>query len=574
MAALMPNGGDFVVLTENGRAGEFKYSTSDLSTEVSADSRQGIYVPLNSDTGASGAWVRIRTEGELHGEWFGLAADGTTDDTAALNALIAMANIDPAEEGVAVTVPPGNYSVPNGIKTEIARDNVNVRAYGAEFKITSNPLLTFGDRSAVFSGGGSFYGPRIVGSSADSTTRAVKIQGVNGVRLRDLNVSLIAGMVTLGHDSDYRAQGTMIENVRGEILNTDNAIAIDCRFGGGLIARAIFLSAANSNGQVPAYPEPDPAEGNRSLFTSQEDTIAVKMGESPWDTIVISDSVFGHFQYGLKMKFSSGGNISNGKFSNVFFDYSGTAGLSMDTTGGGAFNDITFTACWFVSVNAHAVDITGTGGAVRAIRFIGCEGRQSGKNNWHFSCQTMENVELVACVGFGANRLSSNDVSDQDDLVILSGGVAVNGGAFGGDGFPFTGICGNQARYGIQIANNLPNVQIVNTESDGVTAPTAIPKYTASSDNVRVQGNRAVDASGPAYKLSGSLSVPTSAATETWYGPYARDISIFGGSVSKIQHNGVDVSSGNGPVTLRLEVGDTWSVTYSATPSATFRNIA
>jgi len=46
-------------LKEDGRAGTFKWDSSDLSTEVAADTQSGIYVAPSSDlTGASGAWVR------------------------------------------------------------------------------------------------------------------------------------------------------------------------------------------------------------------------------------------------------------------------------------------------------------------------------------------------------------------------------------------------------------------------------------------------------------------------------------------------------------------------------------
>lgn len=66
-------------LSEAGRQGLFQWNSSNLATLVSADTLQGIYVSLASDpTGASGAWVRIYNS-VVAIEWFGAAADGSTD---------------------------------------------------------------------------------------------------------------------------------------------------------------------------------------------------------------------------------------------------------------------------------------------------------------------------------------------------------------------------------------------------------------------------------------------------------------------------------------------------------------
>jgi len=69
----------------DGGHGEFRWSASDLSTEVAADTQSGIYVAPDSDaTGASGAWVR--NADILTPSMFGAARDGITDDTTANDA--------------------------------------------------------------------------------------------------------------------------------------------------------------------------------------------------------------------------------------------------------------------------------------------------------------------------------------------------------------------------------------------------------------------------------------------------------------------------------------------------------
>jgi len=77
-----------VYLVEAGRQGTFSWNSANLSTQVTADTQQGIYVPPASDTsGASGAWVRIYA-GEINAQWFGAVPDDSTDNTTAIQAAI------------------------------------------------------------------------------------------------------------------------------------------------------------------------------------------------------------------------------------------------------------------------------------------------------------------------------------------------------------------------------------------------------------------------------------------------------------------------------------------------------
>jgi hypothetical protein len=83
-------------LRESGREGAFVWSSSNLSTLVTADTQQGIYVAPSSDTsGASGAWVRKFT-GDVNPEWFGIVrgdasgANGTANSAAFQNMLTAL----------------------------------------------------------------------------------------------------------------------------------------------------------------------------------------------------------------------------------------------------------------------------------------------------------------------------------------------------------------------------------------------------------------------------------------------------------------------------------------------------
>jgi hypothetical protein len=65
-----------ISLEEGGRSGIFVFKSENLSSFVSADTQEGIYVAPASDlTGASGAWVRLYST-KVNALWFGFKAEG------------------------------------------------------------------------------------------------------------------------------------------------------------------------------------------------------------------------------------------------------------------------------------------------------------------------------------------------------------------------------------------------------------------------------------------------------------------------------------------------------------------
>ncbi len=77
-----------VLVTQDGRGGEFAWRSGDQSANVTADPREGVWVAPDSDpTGTSGAWQRFYKDVVL-AEWFGAQGDDAADDTAALQAAV------------------------------------------------------------------------------------------------------------------------------------------------------------------------------------------------------------------------------------------------------------------------------------------------------------------------------------------------------------------------------------------------------------------------------------------------------------------------------------------------------
>jgi hypothetical protein len=75
------------VLTESGREGTFSWKTGNYSTQITADTQEGIYIKADAIASSSGAWVRNYT-GSASVKWFGATGDGTTDDSTAIQKAI------------------------------------------------------------------------------------------------------------------------------------------------------------------------------------------------------------------------------------------------------------------------------------------------------------------------------------------------------------------------------------------------------------------------------------------------------------------------------------------------------
>ncbi|WP_292577792.1 collagen-like protein [Mesorhizobium sp.] len=81
-----------VYLTEAGREGMFLFLAGDYSTQVTADTLEGVYVKATAVAASSGAWVRVHN-GILNVLWFGALGDNSNDDQPAFAAAYALAKV-------------------------------------------------------------------------------------------------------------------------------------------------------------------------------------------------------------------------------------------------------------------------------------------------------------------------------------------------------------------------------------------------------------------------------------------------------------------------------------------------
>jgi hypothetical protein len=185
MAAASATNLDDAYLTEPGREGKFVFSTANLSAQVTADTRQGIYIAPTSDpTGASGAWVRQFSVGIAMASWFGAVADGTTNDAPAINAALSQSLVStvllPAGT-IGHSPKDGKILIPSGKGLYGAgpgRTTIKVLAggYGASTSyVVELAQSGLGTRASDFTIDGGYVGHSVIG---DPGTAGSRIMGV------------------------------------------------------------------------------------------------------------------------------------------------------------------------------------------------------------------------------------------------------------------------------------------------------------------------------------------------------------------------------------------------------------
>lgn len=76
-------------LYENYRSGVFVFRSGNYSTQITADTQEGIYIKADAIASTAGAWVR-QYSGPANIDWFGAIPDDSTDSSTAVNAALAL----------------------------------------------------------------------------------------------------------------------------------------------------------------------------------------------------------------------------------------------------------------------------------------------------------------------------------------------------------------------------------------------------------------------------------------------------------------------------------------------------
>ncbi|MGN6102991.1 MAG: glycosyl hydrolase family 28-related protein, partial [Devosia sp.] len=191
------------ILTEAGREGTFVFRSGDYSSQIAADTQEGIYIKADAVAPTSGAWVRAYN-GEVDAEWFGATGDGTTDDATAMQAAIDY--VLGLTNGGRLYFPEGTYlfgtrlTIPN-----TANKNFELVGDGDEATILK-PKSTLTPSDGVIYVGSGTSTPTFLARFRDfrlqgtNNQKGIYLDHANGVQISQVYfVSLYRGI--LGHES-------------------------------------------------------------------------------------------------------------------------------------------------------------------------------------------------------------------------------------------------------------------------------------------------------------------------------------------------------------------------------------
>ncbi|WP_202033027.1 hyaluronate lyase N-terminal domain-containing protein [Rhizobium rhizogenes] len=496
-------------LRESGREGQFLWQTGDFSSQIAADTQEGLYVKATAVAATSGAWVRVY-QGDISVKWFGAVGDGVAADSVAVQAAVDMCGF---LGGGHVLLPRGNFKI--GTAITISKNFVKVRGTGL-FSTQVTPSTAGMDAFIFYSGGAAEMKNNgisdLVILPSVSINRAVLVR--NHYQFLGQNVSVWGTHATafefengtVAYNAVLRDCVSDSATTAGVLLggngtgDLQNVFLYDCFFSGGGVGVGVL--ARNCGGLQWV--------GGESL---NKDTC-----------FRIAPNV-------------SGKRVNGIRVSNIFFDTPVFSCLNINVAVGTRVSDAIFVNCHFNnSQNESGILIGGLSSdasLIDTLKFVGCNVVINKKYGFYGSyCQK---IDLLGC------SFISNGVDGTSHGISLATGVSfvnIIGGLSGaGDGFGVT------QRYGVEIISGVTNVVI---------------------DGMMLTGN----ATGPVSD-SGTGTVITNCSGCKTFANGASSIANAGTSVT-VTH-GLGFTPAKEDITIR-PVTDTGGPRYwvSATTSTTF----
>ncbi|UXN70594.1 hypothetical protein N8A98_05210 [Devosia neptuniae] len=214
-----------VYLTEAGREGQFQFKSGDYSAEVAADPLEGVYVKANDTASSAGAWVRVGadwkglTNKKISLGWLGYKADDATDNTAVVNAAIAIGNLA-GQTTIMVPVGIGRVGDLNAITAHEVRFKSEGASGHAVLKGTAATMLQWGSASSAAIAGGGCDGIGFMGNS-NPIQSLITFENNNEIFFNDCAVG--AGVATLATLGRITANGgsniVCFDNLTGRVPN-------------------------------------------------------------------------------------------------------------------------------------------------------------------------------------------------------------------------------------------------------------------------------------------------------------------------------------------------------------------
>lgn len=491
---------------------------------------------------------------------YGAKGDGT-DHTAVFNAAIAYANTllgnDRANvHGVTFIIPDGFYALPTPLNP-ITVSGVQFKGQSEQstvFRVSAaGSLFTIGDATRTrLAVGVGISNLKIEYTSAPAATDTfATLAYCADFRLTDIQCILVPNLLTLGTSPTLYASGITVDRVKGSAANV-GAPLFRMNNGAGLTVNntEMFVSGI----ATPVHPANMTTAANTAAFAGPS------TGTNSWDTLQISNSLFERFDTGIIGVAPSGGVFQNVFVSNTIFDYTRRYAVYLESQTGGVISNFRSDKnCWFVSWETDAIVLTG-----------------AGYHDYH------EVGGIVTIAGVGALNYAlpnAKNVVVELSLGAIGQKSAAPGALYfapNSTGFTVKDCTGNDDNtsiglpwrndWGLTVGANCDNYLVTGNRLTGGAGGgyNTFAVNTAASTKRRMTNNVGTGYAG----YGGAFTVAATTVANVNTSPQVWEVNIYGGTVTAIAKNGTAIA-GMVAGTLRIEPGESFTVTYSVAPTVT-----
>ena len=370
---------------------------------------------------------------------YGAVGDGTTDDTAAIQAALDAADSLASNSGgtggargVTVWFPRGTYRITAALDP-ITKDNIYLAAESpasAQLNLPDAVTAFTWDGSGPSHGGGLINLRLYYPAGSSSSTVAVKV----------------------GYAADWSMHGCSVLNpVRlltlGDSLSTVNGATVsDCRISGRSDVAAPMIDAVDCNGlrirntTAVAYPgsgDPFPTGTDTHHASNGRDFVKV----TKLDTLEVSLTMLYGFDRGVHLAPTSGKVAQNVTLVSAWIDMCKRAALALLPASGGTVSGVYSSESFFCATDGAGVDVTAaSGGTVVGVSLVTPQviycGTDGVKVSGTVSDVTMlgGSVTLVNRLGAGGYILNIDDTGTKSGLKFVAAQL-------GGDGTAHSATC-------------------------------------------------------------------------------------------------------------------------------------
>jgi len=414
----------------DGGGGLFRYD----SASTAADNGGTVFKPNSIGSESPGRWLRVHT-GHFNVKWFGATGNGTTNDSAAVQAAIDYVE-SLTSDGVALVFPSGDYLV-SGLTVDA---RVHLIGNGATIKAaaTTGNILSLSATAQM----SIIEGFRFDSGSQRTAGDYIKLTGTYWVTIRDCsfwryyNAIHGDGAVSTGVDNCQFQEPTPSTTAAGGaaiVLDTNNNV--DWR-----LSNLIADCAVD-----------EPSYGIKAVYTDA--------------LTIVNCDIINHGSC-LALVPGTGQAVAATFVANSYFDNSVT-GLDINPSGTGTVTRVSIEGCWFGSNSFHNVYINQTGSTVIEGVSIGGGQNVLSAGNGIATVGTVNGLVVSGGI-YSGNTSSGISLSAGTTKCAITGAVIGVGSGSTGNAY---GIFLNTSTGDVMIANNVITGNV--TADIGGTAGTA-----------------------------------------------------------------------------------------------------